>query len=328
MRNKLFALCAALAYASAAPRARADGSATDAAAGGALFNEARALMAAGKYAEACAKLDGAKSLLPTAGTYLSLGDCYEKNGQTASAFGAFLEAMLFARKTGDHDREAEGKRRAGMLEAKLSKLALQLAPGDRGAGFVLHQNGRAIPEATWGSAVPIDPGEHTIDASSPGKQTWKTVIRVEPKPGTTTITVPVLADAPVLGSPAAGSGWGTQRIAGISVASAGIAGLLVGSILGGVALKRSADLKGSGQCNADLTVCNAAGLAARSSAQPLAHGSTAGFVIGGAALAAGLVVFFTAPAADVAPSPPRGARVGIGAVAGAGMTGVMLQGGW
>jgi serine/threonine-protein kinase len=311
----------------AAPPARADGSTTDAAAGGALFGEARELMAQGKYAEACAKLDAAKSLLPSAGTFLTLGDCFEKNGQTASAFGAFLEGMLFARKTGDHDREAEGRRRAALLEPRLSKLALQLAPGDRGAGFVLHQNGRAIPEATWGSAVPIDPGEHTIDASSPGRQTWKTVVHVEAKPGTTMVTVPILADAPVLGaSTTEGSRWGAQRIAGVVTGGAGIVGLIVGTAFGVLTLKKSSGSKSGGHCDADLVTCDATGLQLQHDARTTANVANVALAVGGAALIGGVVLFVTAPGG--AAKAPAASRIKVGPSLGAGSAGLLAEGAW
>jgi hypothetical protein len=61
----------------------------------------------------------------------------------------------------------------------------------------------------------------------------------------------------------------------------------------------------------------------------LAHGSTSALVLGGAALAAGVVVFATAPPAGGASTPPKGgAWMTLAPVAGAQMTGVLVRGGW
>lgn len=48
-----------------------------------LFDEGTALMNAGKYAEACPKLEQSLKLDPGIGGMLWLADCYERAGRTA-----------------------------------------------------------------------------------------------------------------------------------------------------------------------------------------------------------------------------------------------------
>ena len=75
------ALACAAAVSAHAPVARAQ--AEDQAAARALFDEGRALMKAGQYADACPKLEAARRLFTSAGILLNLADCHEKIGRTA-----------------------------------------------------------------------------------------------------------------------------------------------------------------------------------------------------------------------------------------------------
>src|ERR1700722_8909097 len=65
-----------------------------------LFFEGKQLMLAGKYAAACAKLAASERLDPAAGTLMNLADCYEKNGQLASAWVTFRDAATASERDG------------------------------------------------------------------------------------------------------------------------------------------------------------------------------------------------------------------------------------
>jgi hypothetical protein len=84
--------------------ASADVSPADSAAARSLFDEARALLQAGKAAEACPKLEESQRLDPGMGTMFNLAECYERVGKTASAWTMFLQVASRARAASQADR--------------------------------------------------------------------------------------------------------------------------------------------------------------------------------------------------------------------------------
>ena len=93
-----------------------------------LFEDAKKLMAKGDYAAACQKFADSQQDDPAPGTQYNLADCYEKNGQTASAWATFKSAAASYRAHNRADWEAKARDRAKTLEPKLSKLTLVVPP--------------------------------------------------------------------------------------------------------------------------------------------------------------------------------------------------------
>jgi hypothetical protein len=181
-----------------APPARAD----DPAAAQSLFNDAKKLMTAGNYAEACPKLEESQRLAPAVGTRFNLADCYEHVGRSASAWAAFLSVASSAKNASQAAREKAARDRATALEPKLSRLAVVIPPPSRAAGLAVTRDGESVGDAEWGEAMPVDPGEHTVAASAPGKHGWKAIVDVQGVPSTTKVIVPPLDDEPVAPPPA------------------------------------------------------------------------------------------------------------------------------
>jgi hypothetical protein len=280
----------------------------DKAAAEALFDEARRLMADKHFAEACPKLEASQRLDPGVGTMLNLADCYEKSGKTASAWAQFRDTISAARKAGSLDREEIARTRARELEPKLSYLTIVTWQGQE---VLVLRDGNTVDSAMLGTPIPVDPGTHEITASAEGKRRWTTTVDVPASPGTTKVAVPILPDEsggdgaaaqPALGgegsTTAASDGandGSTQRILAGVVGGVGVVGVVVGSVFG---LKASSDWDDAkSDCN-PYPKCGPEGAQLGEDASDAATISTVAFVVGGAAIAGGVILWLTAPDGD------------------------------
>lgn len=290
--------------------ARAD--ASDAAAAQALFDQARQLMSKGQFKAACPKLKESQRLDPGSGTLINLADCYDHEGKTASAWSTFLEAAAASRRIGNPEREQAARTRAKVLEAKLPKLVVNVAAPSRVPGLELTRDGGVIRQPLWGTAVPTDPGKHTIIAKAPGYKPWQFIAEVKPGATTATVDVPPLqqesAQATSAPSPAAstapgappkdqapsgskGGGLGTQRTLALVSGGVGVVGVALGTVFGLKA--KSKHDEAASHC--DGSVCrDQTGVDLKSQARSAGNISTVGFIVGGVGLAAGATLWFTA----------------------------------
>jgi serine/threonine-protein kinase len=279
-------------------RTVAASTAADQAAAESLFTEAKRLADAGDFQDACPKFAESNRLDPGAGTLLNLGDCYERIGKLASAWGAFKEAQTTARSAGDANRQSEAARRAAALEARLSQLTVQVSPAARVPGLEVRRDGALLGEGQWGSPVPIDPGDHVLEATAPSHRPWSTHVVIG-GPGLTTTEVPPLADGP--------SGfWSPRRAAGAAVGGAGL--ILLGVALGFGAAAKSDNSDSLAHCLPSApNLCTGSGVALRNSAFSDATIATGTSIAGSVVLVAGLLTL-------VLPSPSaRAGSVGGGA---------------
>jgi hypothetical protein len=178
---------------------------TDRSAAVALFDEAERLMAAGDFAHACPKYAESERIDPQLGALLHLADCYEKAGEIASAWAAFRDAAELADRNAD-DRSRTARARATALEAKLPHLTIKLAAAANVAGLEVIRDGVGVSDAVFGVAVPVDPGDHVVEAQAPGKLPWKTKLQISAGDKNGLVTIPELAPAPVTATAAPGAG--------------------------------------------------------------------------------------------------------------------------
>lgn len=305
-RKLLLVLSLSLSAFTFAPLAHA----SDAATAEALFDEARRLMTQGNFAAACPQLEESQKLDPGMGTLYNLADCYEKTGRIASAWGAFLDVAAQAKNANQASRESDARARAAALEPKVSKLTIIVEGAlAQTAGVEVKRDAIAVGKAQWGLALPVDPGEHTLEVSAPGKTPWSGKVQVASNGSAARVALPALVDAPIAIAPTAAptlapeSGDSrepngkSQRTIGLVVAGVGVAAIGVGGIFGLMSIGKGSDADDPARCDSN-NQCDAAGIELRKDARSLGNLSTV-FVIAGAALGAGgAALFFTAPKSD------------------------------
>jgi hypothetical protein len=277
-----------------------------------LFDSALADAEAGNLSSACPKFLASQEADPKTSTLLNLASCYEKNGQTASAWGAFREAEGLARKVARADWESAARSHAEALEAKLVRLTIQVPEPSRVPGLVVMRDGAKIPLGEWGVPIPVDPGDHVVTAMAAGRAPWETRAPIRESG---VIAVPVLEPLPpemMSPVPAAGadnggrsaSWWTPMRTAGVVVAGVGVVGLVTGGVLGLVA-KSNYD-KAHALCTDGARGCPASAVRDSDSAFGTATGATVVFVIGAAATLGGAALVLFGPS----PSEPSAGSLG------------------
>lgn len=225
----------------------------------------------------------------------------------------------------------EAHRELDLLVLRIPSLTLQLSGAP--AGELLLDG---VPIAAGAlQRLPVDPGKHTLRAraAGPGGSAVTLSVTVDegrsetvslelsagepppaakppapPPPAAAALPAP-LAPHPPAAPPAAlepdGSG---QRTVSYVTFGLGGAGLLAGTITAIVAANQHADLQRL--CVNDR--CPLSALSKLDSYHTVGTASTVSFLAGGMGVAAGAILFFTAPRAKASPAPRLGAQLGPG----------------
>jgi hypothetical protein len=310
-------------------------SAADKAAAQALFDEGRLLLAKKEYREACSKFADSQRLDPKGGTLLNLAACNEALGKIATAWTQFNEALSIAIRDGRADRVTVAKNHIAAIEPKLARLTLRvLDPSIDGLTIVL--DGEPLARAAWGTAAPIDPGDHTIDAKAPRRLPFHGAVRIESKdaeievpklsedpsapppeapPASTSHPAPVPEPAAPLPPPPDNA---ARHIGGGVVLGAGIVAIGIGSYFGLRAFSKWHDA----QNECPRSACSALGESLISDSKSAARIADVAIGVGVVAAGFGAYFLFTSPHHGAAPTTAlRVGAVGTG-------TGVALDGAW
>jgi hypothetical protein len=293
----------------ALPARAADPPSGNAAIAEALFRHGRELLDAGKVSEACEKFAASQRADPALGTLLNLAACHEREGRTATAWSEFTDA--YAQATGAHDKRASyAQTRLVALEKTLYRVVIEVA--EPPADLVVRLDGQPLGREALGTALPVNPGERTIEAQAAGRESWSRKVSVPKTAGQERVEIPALAaiavpvaPAPVVQKQPTGEmplavhvpmqdGFPRRKLIGIGVASAGVVAVGVGSIFGVKAMNRNDDSKPHCQQN----VCDPTGVKLNDEAKSAATVSTVLFGVGLAAIGAGAWLFFSRPQAS------------------------------
>jgi hypothetical protein len=282
----------------------------------ALYDEARELVAAEKFEQACPKFKASYELDPAGGTLLNLADCYERQGKTALAWTTFKDALEAARRDGKNERVEFATQHLAALEKRLSRLSVAVPEAARVPGLEITVDGTPLAEAAYDTALPVDPGPHRIRAVAPGKQAFEKSFDVpSSRAEHLKIDLPALADAsgappvaPKQADPSSAAPQSTvdgsspptstARTMGFVAGGLGLVSVGVGSYFGLKAFSRW-----NARNQACESGCTAAAKTAGDEAESAATVSTVGFAAGAAALGVGLVLILTSSSGKEAPSP-------------------------
>ena len=306
-----------------------------------LYKLATAEMDAKVYASACSKLEEVTRLVPDGlGAKLTLGKCYEGLRKFASAWFQYTLVEQMAERSDPTGRLREARVSAATLLPWLSTLVIEVPNDVRSIpGLVLTRDGIPVGEAQWGTPQPVDVGEYEIVATAPGRRPWRGKIEIladgleesltvkppdEPPDERPTAEPEAALPAPfVAPTPERKS----KRTLGIGAMGVGGASIVLGAVLGGLAIAKNGDSNEDNHCDAR-DLCDATGLELRRQAVALGNGSTAAVVLGSVVLAGGAVVLampqLFEEGKERAGVKRRGIQVGIELTPGF----VRVKGGW
>jgi len=261
-----------------------------------LFRQGRAASEKRDYATACAKFRESNRLDPAVGTVFNIADCEEKLGRLATSWTLFQEVVQ--RLPASDDRRGIAEKRAQKLEPRVPKLSIHLAHSER-TDVVVKRDGVSLGNASLDTALPVDPGDHTVVVEAPGTRPaeFHTTV-VEGQSSTLEVNVGESAPAgssaitPQTPEPASSRPASANHTAAYLVGGIGAAGLVTGIVAGVLTLNKKSTV--NSECVGK--ECSQAGLDAANSGKTLGVITTVGLVTGAVGLGAATYLFVSAPA--------------------------------
>ncbi|HEY1693813.1 MAG TPA: hypothetical protein VGG39_16715 [Polyangiaceae bacterium] len=262
---------------------------------------------------------------PTTADCLGASDASLKLGNQHKLRAERSQLLVCAAATCPADIRKECLARVDDVNAQIPTVVF-LAKDGAGADLAavrVTMDGETLAERLEGTALSIDPGEHTFTFETSGQPSvTKKIIVVEgQKDRRELVTFGVPAEAAATGSttgpsvppPETSEGIGTQKVLALVAGGVAVVGLGVGAAMGLVAMSKKSAAQSA--CPNDCATQD--GVDKWSSASSAGTLSTIGFIVGGVGLAGAAVLWFTAPTAGA--QPPQ---VGVGP------GGLLLRGAW
>jgi hypothetical protein len=314
-------------FLTASPPAFAQSASQQSAAAQTAFDEAMKLMSEGRTAEACPKFEAAQRLDPGMATQFRLAECYDKTGRLASAWANYVEVADAAKAAKSKDREAFARKRAAALEPRLSRLTIVVPQAlSTLEGLEIKRDRTVVHKALWGTAVPVDPGEHVVVATAPGKKPWQGKGMAAEQPTRLEVTIPALEDMPPPPSPALPESplnatphqGGRSVVPAVIGAAAAVVAAGVGGALFAVAIGKQndavsvSDKIGLGRCTGPgATRADCADLESRALDADRFHNVSIGMFVGAGVLAAASLTYLLWPSPKTRPSPRQDIQIAL-----------------
>jgi hypothetical protein len=268
--------------------------AKDPAAAEALFREGRLLSDAGDIAGACAKFRESDRLDPAVGTTFNIADCEERLGRLARAWTLFDEVAQ--RLPATDKRRTVAAQRAAALEPRLPKLSIRLAGASPSSARVV-RDGVELGAASLGTPLPVDPGEHVVVVSAPGRveRAFKVIVS-EREIRTLEVAAGAPSDEPSPSGegptqPARVVSRGNSPTLGYVLGGIGVAGFVTGAVAGVLVLQKKSTVEE--HCDTNKR-CDDEGLDAAKSGRTLGLVTTIGLVTGVVGVGAGTYLIVSA----------------------------------
>jgi serine/threonine-protein kinase len=274
-----------------------------------LFRDGKALMKAGRLAEACDAFESSERAEHNVATLMNAADCREKNQQYASAWAQFLQADSGTR--GDPTKAAlntTAKKRIAALEPRLSYLTINVPDESRVEGLEVTRDGALVDPVEWNRSIPVDGGSHVIAGKAPGHESWSTTLEVAAEHDKQAVEVPKFKELPKIinhevdqgrpfvvapVAPPAPSPFTPRRKIALGVAGGGVALAIVATGFGLSARSLRSDALATCPPGACVAPNDAAANAINDRARSRALIANIGFGVAGAAVVAGAVLWFT-----------------------------------
>ena len=289
---RLPAVFIACLLAFAATEARADAAAE------ALFRSGREAVERGDWPTACARFEESHRLEPAVGTVFNLANCREKLGQLATAWQRYREVR--ERLSEGDERVAVTDERIAALEPRLPKLTLERGASAAAARASVVRDGTELGAGSFGLALPVDPGKHTIIVRAPGHaerrydielkeaEQQRLVLEAGEAESATASAAPGQPNAP--DEPQAATEGSPARTWGFVLGGVGIAGLVTGAVTGALVLSKKSVVES--ECVDKL--CSQEGVEAGEDGKLFSTISTVSFIAGAALVATGATLILTA----------------------------------
>ncbi|MDC3979831.1 hypothetical protein [Polyangium jinanense] len=216
-----------------------------------LFTRAMELSAEGRDVEACPMLEQSLELDPAMGTRYRLAECYEKTSHRETAYRLYTEVAIEAKRAGMTDRESRARLRSEALSAMLARLVVWV-PKEvaETPDLEVTIDGRPLDRAAWtGDPLPVELGEHVLEAMAPGRKPYRRVVPVRDTSVPVELSVPTLrgeheappvphveATIPVAHASAATPAPSVRTTAALVLGVGGASAFLVGAGIAGVSL--------------------------------------------------------------------------------------------